>query len=199
MKIGILGAGLVGTNLAKALINAGHEVMLSSREPDGERMQKTIAGLGANARAGMVEDTLNYSNVVAIALDWDAIYDVVKVGDWTDKIVIDMTNRFGDHESPAHELATLTKAHIVKAFNTIGAENYPNPTFGGIPATMFIAGDNTQAKHTVAELVRAIGFDLVDAGDLQAAHHLENLAAFWAHLAFRAGHGRAIAFKLLHR
>jgi predicted dinucleotide-binding enzyme len=199
MKVAIMGAGLVGTSLARALTRAGHHVMLSSRDPEGERMQKLIADLGDHASAGTVAQTLDYSDVIAIALDWDALYDVVKVGDWTGKTVIDMTNRFGDHNSPAHELAALTKAHIVKAFNTIGAEHFTHPKFGGVAATMFIAGDHAPSKHIVATLVRDIGFQDIDAGDLNAARHLENLAAFWAHLAFRAGHGRAIAFKLLIR
>lgn len=199
MKVAIMGAGLVGTSLAKALINAGHEVMLSSRDPSGSRMQKVIAELGDRARAGTIAETLDFSEVVAVAIDWDAIPEVVAQGDWSAKIVIDMTNRMGDSNSPALDMARLTRGRVVKAFNTIGAEHFTNPKFKGEAATMFIAGDDMRAKSIVAELARSIGFDVVDAGDLQAARYLEMLAAFWGHLSFRAGHGRAIAFKLLRR
>jgi predicted dinucleotide-binding enzyme len=199
MKVAIMGAGLVGTSLAKALIKAGHEVMLSSRDPGGSRMQKVIAELGDRARAGTIAETLDFSEVVAVAMDWDAIPEVVAQGDWSNKIIIDMSNRMGDSNSPALEMARLTQGRVVKAFNTIGAEHYTNPKFHGEAATMFIAGDDMRAKSIVAELTRSIGFDVVDAGDLQAARYLEMLAAFWGHLSFRAGHGRAIAFKLLKR
>ena len=109
-----------------------------------------------------------------------------------------MTNRFvrNAERSAAEDLATLTGARVVKAFNTIGAEHYQNPSFAGQPATMFIAGYDTDAKTVVRQLANAIGFEVVDAGNLAAARHLENLAEFWVHLA-RSGFGRNIAFKLL--
>jgi hypothetical protein len=198
MRIGIMGAGLVGTNLARALLKSGHSIMFSSRDPQTQRQAHVLRD-HSSVTFGTIEETLHFGEVIAVALKWDAVYDVVKVGDWTDRIVIDMTNRFDGTTSPALELAELTKARVVKAFNTIGTEHFPNPDFGGIAATMFVAGDDSQAKHVVSRLIAEIGFEVVDAGSLDAAVYLEQLALFWGHLAGRAGHGRQIAFKLLHR
>lgn len=81
---------------------------------------------------------------------------MISQGDWTGKVVIDMTNRFsGQHTtSVGQELAQLlSKAPIVKAFNTIGAEHCYTPVFGDQAASMFIAGDDPEAKQVVSNEV----------------------------------------------
>ncbi len=200
MKIGIIGAGTVGQSLARAVLPLGHEVMLSSRDPYSEKMQQLAAETGA--QVGTVGHTIAFGDVLAIALNWSAIPDVVGQGDWSGKVVMDMTNRFdgGSGLSAAEDLAQmLPGAQVVKALNTIGAEHYTNPQFDGQSATMFIAGDSESAKKTVAELITHMGFDVVDTGNLSTAAHLEALAGLWVHLAFRTGMGRDVAFKLIKR
>lgn len=211
MRVGILGAGDVGVSLAKALIAAGHQVMLSSRTPASEKMQALRRDLGAQAAVGTVAETAAYSDFLAVALGWDAVpavVDGVKAaaqggdsGGWAGKTVMDLTNRFDSDSgrSAGEDLAAMTGAHVIKALNTIGAEHYQDPIFGGQAATMLIAGDDPTAKQQVAGLVGGLGFEVVDAGPLSAAVHLEALAALWVHLAFRAGQGRNTAFKLLHK
>lgn len=205
MKVSIIGAGYVGSHLGKALVKAGHQVMFSSRTPHSDEMLALVAACGAGAYAGSTTDTLAFSDVVAVALRWDAVPDAVKsAGDWSGKIVIDMTNRFGplpqgSAGSAAQDLARLTGARVVKAFNIIGAEHYQNPIFSGQSATMLIAGDEVSAKEVVGRLASDIGFEVVDIGGLEFSSLLENLAALWVHLAFRGGLGREIAFKLLKR
>ncbi len=118
------------------------------------------------------------------------------------RFVIDPTNRFGPSasgKSAAEDLAALTGARVVKAFNTLGAEHYLNPNFDGEAATLLVAGDDAEAKRVVLELATQVGFDMVDAGPLAAAVHLENLAGVWVHLAFRTPLGRDIAFRLVRR
>jgi predicted dinucleotide-binding enzyme len=205
MKIGILGAGVVGSNFGKALVKVGHEVMFSSRTPKSERIRTLLNEVGSNAQAGTVAETLAFSKVIAVAISWDGLPDAVRTpGDWSAKILIDMTNRFGPAPadsagSAAQDLAKMTGAQVVKAFNTIGAEHYLNPVFDGEAASMLIAGDSAEAKQTVRQLVEDLGFEPVDAGDLAAAAHLEALAGVWVHLAYRTGQGRDIAFRLIRR
>ncbi len=196
MQIGIIGAGMVGESLGKALIKAGYEVVFSSRDPHSDKMQALAAETGASVAS--VEQTIAENDIIAVALRWDAVAQVASLPSWHGKIVIDMTNRFvrNPERSAAEELARLTGARVVKAFNTIGAEHYQNPRFAGQPATMFIAGDDADAKAVVGQIASAIGFEVVDAGNLAATRHLENLAEFWVYLA-RSGHGRNIAFRLL--
>ena len=201
MKIGIIGAGFVGQSLGKAFLRAGHAVMFSSRDPQSAKMQTLARETGA--MVGTVADTVAFGDVLAIAMGWNDVPSAVaQGGNWHGKILIDPTNRLTPGESgksAAEDLAALTGARVVKAFNTIGAEHYLNPSFDGVAATMLVAGDDTEAKRTVIGLSNQLGFDTLDAGPLAAAVQLENLAGVWIHLAFRTLLGRDIAFRLMRR
>jgi hypothetical protein len=198
MKLGIIGAGNVGGALAEALLRQGHQVMFGSREPGSDKMQALLSRLGPGASAGSIAEAVTFGEALAIATPWAAVGEAVTQGDWSGKVVMDATNRFGDHpRSAAEDLAALIPgARVVKAFNTIGAEHLLNPVVHGQKATMFICGDDPAAKALVGELVAQIGFDLVDAGPLEKARLLEKLAELWVSL-MRGGAGRNIAFKLL--
>lgn len=196
MKIGILGAGTVGQSFARAVLPLGHAVMLSSRNPGDDEMRKLAAELGAPV--GTVAETIAHGELLAVALRWDAIAEVTGQGNWSGKIVMDMSNRSGpaSGSSAAQELAErVPRAEVVKALNTIGAEHYLQPVIGGQAASMLIAGDSLPAKQTVTELLSAMGFEVIDAGNLSAAAHLESLAALWVHLAMRTGLGAVLPSK----
>ncbi|GAB4555386.1 MAG: NAD(P)-binding domain-containing protein [Anaerolineae bacterium] len=202
MNIGIVGAGSVGVSFAKAVRRLNHSVMLSSRTPDSEKMRALSQEL--NAQTGTVAETVAFGHIVVVALRWDAVPDAVREGgDWSGKVIVDLTNRFGSLPSGvtsgAAALAQLTGGKVVKAFNSIGAEHYQHPSFSGQSATMPIAGDDPTAKAEVMQLAQAMGFDPIDFGGLEHARLVENWAEIWVHLAFRAGQGRDIALKLIRR
>ena len=75
----------------------------------------------------------------------------------------------------------------MKAFNTIGAMHMVNPRFGGQSASMFICGDDAEAKKTVATLAGTLGFEPVDVGPLTQARLLEPLGMLWISMASRTG------------
>jgi hypothetical protein len=205
MKIGILGAGTVGSYMGKGWTRSGHEVMYSSREPNSPKMQTLLKDTGDTASAGTVAETLAYSDIIAVAIAWDALPEVLQTaGKLPQKILIDATNRFGTPPSgsvgsAAQDIAHFTGAKVVKAFNTIGAEHYLNPVFNNQAASMLICGDDADAKTVVAGLALDLGFEVVDVGGLNQAVLLENLARLWVTLAMSANYGRDIAFKLLRR
>jgi 8-hydroxy-5-deazaflavin:NADPH oxidoreductase len=87
----------------------------------------------------------------------------------------------------------------VKIFNSTGAGNMADPHYGGDRATMLYCGDDAEAKKVAAQLAADLGFEPVDAGALSAAYLLEHAAMLWIHLAYGAGLGRNIAFKLMKR
>lgn len=198
MKIGIMGAGTVGISLGKALTQAGYEVMFSVRDPRREAEKVQTIKQETGAQAGTVQELLATTEVIAVLLRWEAVPEVAKLRGWENKIVIDLTTRPSTKHahSAAEELARLTGARVVKAFNTIGAEHYLNPVIDGQAVTMFMVGDDVEAKDIVGDLATTLGFEVIDAGDLSAAAYLDNLAAFWTHLS-KNGLGRNIAFKLL--
>ena len=90
-------------------------------------------------------------------------------------------------------------AHVVKGFNTFGAEFHKDPGRAGVPADVFLAGDDAGAKKRVIDLATVAGFHAVDAGPLRNAAVLENLAMLWIHLATVGGHGRDFTFVMRSR
>jgi hypothetical protein len=200
MKISIIGTGNVGSNLGKALAAKGHEIVFGVRDAQVDKVKNLLAEIGGNASAVSVPEAIAASDVIAVASPSAAVSEVIaQGGDWSGKILIDTTNRFAPDAktSAAEEFAALARgAHVVKAFNTIGAEHYLNPQIGGSTITMFICGDDARAKGIVGGLVTELGFDLVDAGPLSNAEHLESLARFWITM-MRGAMGRNFGFRLI--
>ncbi len=74
-----------------------------------------------------------------------------------------------------------------------------DPAYPDGPITMFLAGDDADAKAVVVRLARDLGFEPLDSGGLMAARYLEPLALLWIHPASVQNLGRDIAFKLIRR
>ena len=190
-KIGIIGNGNVGSALERGLTRAGHDVR--------------AVGDDANA----VRETASWADVVLLAVPFGAIDDVVgTIGDVVEgKTVIDATNAIGSDmnlavgftTSGAEELQRkLPNARVVKAFNTVFAQHMDSGRLGDKRLTAFVAADDQDAKRTVLELAREIGFDSVDGGPLQNARLIEPLAFFNIQLGYGLGMGTDMGFKLLH-
>ncbi len=181
MDIAIIGAGNVGTALAGALAHAGHEVTISATHP--EHAAEAAKATGTDS-AATNQEAIAAGEVVILAVPgtaFDAIVD--EVGDeLAGKVVVDVSNRptpdpSSAGTSAAEELqARLPNASVVKAFNTAFASRQADPVVGGVPADGFVAGDDEQAKQTVLEIVKSIGFRPVDAGSLAVARTLEGMA-----------------------
>ena len=209
MQIAIIGTGNVGSALAQGWTAHGHEIIFGSREPERADVQALVAEIGARARATTINAAVKAAPIVVLAIPWRAAEaTVADVSDWSDRILVDATNPiapglqplFGNDTSGAEEIARQAgNARVVKAFNTTGAENMADPDYDGQALTMFICGDDEQAKSTVADLARDLGFDVADVGPLSAARLLEPMALAWIRLASRQGLGRQIGFKLLRR
>lgn len=210
MRIGIIGAGNVGGNLGKVWAGKGHEVMFGVRDPQSPKVRALVSGLGEPARAGSVKEAAAFGEVVALTTPWPATQEAIQAaGDLAGKILMDCTNpvkpdltglSLGQTTSAAEEIARWAPgARVVKAFNTIGAQQMLNPQFGSQAASMFICGDDAAAKSVVARLTEESGFEVVDAGPLSNARLLEPLAMLWIYLAVKQGLGTEIAFKLLRR
>lgn len=193
MKIGIIGTGTVGQALAAGASAAGHETIAGSREPVANQLATTeVVSQRAAADRG---------DVVVLAVPAGVGTDVAaEVGDaLVGKPVIDPTNEYPTAKTTEPVAVRVAEAapdaHVVKAFNTIGANRMTDPVIDGEPASMFLAGDDADAVDTVGGLASDLGFEPVVTGDLTAAGHLEHLGRFWIHLSRE--HGRDIAFRLL--
>jgi hypothetical protein len=210
MKIGVIGAGNVGAALGKGWARAGHGVYFGVRDPGADKVKRVLES-ASGSQAGPVAEAAAYGSVVVLTTPWgSATEDAVRsCGDLSGKIVFDCTNplkadlaglEIGHTTSAAEQVAGWAPgARVVKVFNTTGSNNMENPDYGGQATTMLFAGDDAEAKAVAHELASDLGFDPVDAGPLQNARLLEPLAMLWIYLAYPGGHGREIAFKLVHR
>src|SRR5688572_32862395 len=133
MKIGIIGAGHIGSTTARLFIDAGHEVAISnSRGP--ETLRELIADLGPNARAMTPAEAARFGEVVLLAIPLKD-YTTLPVDDLRGKIAIDAMNYYPNRDGQYAELdsgqlassemiaAHLEGARVVKAFNTIWFEH----------------------------------------------------------------------------
>ncbi|MBE9230962.1 NADPH-dependent F420 reductase [Cuspidothrix issatschenkoi LEGE 03284] len=212
MKIAVIGAGNVGSRLAKLFILAGHEITIGSREQ--EKAIAIAAQLGETVKGAKYADAVASADVIIVTTPWanNTSLDVVQeLGDLTGKIVIDctnplapdyMSNTLGYTTSSAEEIAKLIPGvPVVKAFNTIFAEVMEpgKQTFDGQKATGFYCGDDAAAKAIAAKLIEDAGFEPVDAGVLQNARYLEPMAQLNIQIAYGLGGGTNVAFRYMRR
>lgn len=184
MRIAIIGAGNVGGSLADSAVKAGHKVTVAASDP--ANAEKTAANTGAAAATSNVE-AVQSAEIVVLAVPNGAVTDVVStLGAALDgKVVVDATNplnaSFSDLTtsgvSAAEQLQQqVPAAKVVKALNTVFASRYSRPSENGQPLTVLVAGDDADAKTTVAQLVESLGLRPVDAGSLRMARALEEIA-----------------------
>jgi len=179
MKITVIGTGRMGTGLATGLAGAGHEVVFGSRDPDGAADSVQASGAaGATSHAEAVRD----ADVIVIAVPWTAVRATLsELGDLSGRVVLDITNPYGpggmdpDVNTTEQIQQWAPGARVVKGFNHVYAQNLTRPEVGGQASTVFLAGDDVEAKDTVSSLARDIGFDPVDAGGTDASLALTRL------------------------
>lgn len=204
MKLVIVGAGNVGKGLAAAAVKAGHEVTITSRNPE----HYTEAAKQTGARPAALGQAVDGAEVVVLAVPSNSIEEATEeLGDaLRGKVVVDPTNRVKpddpaavlDGSSVAERLqGKLRDAIVVKALNTIFSANYANPKSGGQALDAYVAGDDDAARKKVMQLVDSIGFRPIDAGPLAMARVLEGMALMNIMLQIRNGWPWQSGFKLL--
>ncbi len=210
MNIAIIGSGHVGGTLGTRWASLGHDVVFGVRNPTSSKVKSLLKLAGSGARATNLPEAVAACSVVVLATPWEAVPDAIAVaGNLRGKVVVDCTNpivenmrglSIGLTTSAGEKVAEwATGARVVKAFNCIGANTMANPLFGKERATMFICGDDPEAKAIVHDLSRDLGFETCDSGPLRIARYLEPLAMLWIELAYTQGLGREFAFTLLKR
>ena len=183
----MIGTGNVGSALGKRFTQLGHTVVYGSRDPSRDSVQVLVTETGGGATATTPAEAVLGADIVVLAVPWNAVETVVhSLGDLSGKLVIDPTNprvRAADglYDSPlatsnaAMVQAWAPDAHVVKALNIIPAEAMLDPEYADFQFVLPIAGDNSEAKSRVAELLRSMGIEVVDFGKIRHAHFIESL------------------------
>jgi len=171
MRIGIIGAGNIGGNIARQARRVGHELKLSfARDQAGLAALATELG----ALVGTPAEAVAFGELVVVAVPWSTLPTALtQAGDLSGKIVVDTTNQFGAGPMPApgqtaatFNAARMPGARYTKSFNTLTAA-FQAETAGRQGAdrvVQWLCGDDAQAKQTVASLIEAMGYAPVDLG-----------------------------------
>ena len=213
MKLGIIGAGNVGGTLGTAWAQkAGHDIFFGVTNPQSDKTQALLRGLGGKARAGTAAQAAAFGDMIVLTVPWTAVEAAIRsMGDLAGKIILDATNpltrgpdgiglAIGHSTSAGEKVQEWAKgASVFKTLNTTGFGNMANPVYGGVKSVMFVAGDDVANKPKVINLVGDLGFEVIDAGPLRNARLLEAHAMLWIDLALARGQGRDFAFGILRR
>ncbi len=193
MKVGILGSGDVGKALAVGFSQHDHSVTLGTRHPG---KLADFAAQYPGVRVGSFRDATVFGDIVVLAVKGSAAADVLRDADEDNiegKVVIDTTNPISD-AAPVHGVLDyftaeqslmerlqreFSGARLVKAFSCVGSALMVHPTLLGGPPTMFICGNDADAKKLVAGILVQFGWDVEDMGSMEAARAIEPLAVLW--------------------
>ena len=202
MKIGIIGAGNMGSAFAKRLAAAGHEVTVTAE--DLSHAEQVASAVGGSVRAVPHGQIAAEAELLVLATPYGAAVEALRgAGDTNGKTVIDITNPLnaemsgltvGFSSSAAEEIQkAVPGARVVKAFNTVFAQVLGAGATGGAKVQVLFAGDDEAAKEAVRSLIESADFEAVDAGPLANARYLEPLGMLNIYLGYVAGHGTGVA------
>lgn len=225
MQIGILGTGIVGQTLGLKLVQLGHSVVLGTRDPsnldepkgrgpDARTLRDWLVLAGSDARVGSFPDAAAFGNLIINALSGAVsleVFQEIGAAVLDGKTLIDVANPIDfsrgfpltlfvkDTDSLGEMLQRAFPAvHVVKTLNAMTAALMVNPQLvGNGDHTVFLSGNDTQAKAQVAELLRELGWrDILDLGDISTARGTEMMLAI-GHAVMRALSPAEIAFKVV--
>ena len=172
MNVGIIGSGEVAQSLAKGFLARGDAVVLGTRDP--AKLADFVAA-NTGSRAASTAEAAAFGELIVVATSGVATVAVlggIERAAFAKKVVIDATNLVAE-DAGGFRLATgsedsmgervqraVPQARVVKAFNTVGAAEMVHPKYAGGPPTMFVAGDDADAKATVRSILNDFGWGM---------------------------------------
>lgn len=213
-KIGIIGSGNVGQALALGFEKYGFPVMIGSR--NSEKLEAWKKESGFKGETGDFKSVASFGEILVLAVKGSKAVEAFQLTgeeNHSGKIVIDTNNPiadtqpvngviqfFTDSNSSLMEQLQTRFSHVrfVKAFSCIGATHMVNPDFGGNKPTMFICGNDKEAKKEVTGILDKFGFETEDMGEVEAARAIEPLCVLWCIPGLREN-SWSHAFKLLKK
>ncbi len=213
-KIGILGSGAVARSLALGFIKNGNTVKIGTGHP--EKLDNWTNENANQATVGSFKEAALFGDIIVLAVKGKAAEIVLnEAGAYAlnGKTIIDTCNPIEDAAPVNGVLKFYTdinyslmeklqkdypEVHFVKAFNSIGNVLMYQPDFDGVKPSMFICGNDANAKKEVTEILTAFGFETEDMGAAEAARAIEPLCILWCIPGLSGGSWNQ-AFKLLKK
>lgn len=201
MRIGVLGTGTVGRTLGSALLSGGHEVRLGSRSAGNEAAVQWAEGIGGPASEGTFAEAAGFGEIVINATAGAASLDALAMAggeQLAGKVLVDVANPLDrsrgmpptltvcNDDSLAEQIQrAFADVRVVKTLNTVTAAVMVDPTLVDGSHTMFVAGNDAQAKAEVGALLQELGWpesSIMDLGDITAARGMEMYLPLWIRL-----------------
>ncbi len=194
MKAGIIGSGKVGQTLAKAFKSEGYEVMLGTRNTS----KKEVVDFNTETKIdiGTFDEAAKFGELIVLCVKGSAAEEAIQLAgaeNLSNKIIIDTTNPISE-EPPVNGVLNMFTtfqnslleilqnkvpiAKFVKAFNSVGSLLMYKPQLNDTP-TMFICGNDDDARKSVKDLLIKFGWGVADMGKAEAARAIEPLAILW--------------------
>ncbi len=188
MKIGVLGTGMVGDAIASKLVALGHEVMMGSREATNPKAAAWARRLGIRAKCGTFADAAAFGDLLVNCTHGARSLEALRAAGADHlggKVLIDVANVIPPETRGPQSLGEMIQAafprtRVVKALNTMNCQVMVDPSRVAGSHTVFMSGNDTGAKKTVGELLRAFGWeDVIDLGDIATARATESYLSLW--------------------
>lgn len=213
--ISIIGAsGNMGSAIAKSLAKGNYRLLLKANNIESlDQLVHEIREKNPSADVEAIacpKDAGWEADIIILAVPYQAEKDIAeKIKDVANqKIVISIANPLNENfdglttlpgTSAAEELQKmLPGSKVVKAFNTTFAADFNTPIIEGKQVDAFIAGDDTEAVATVAEVVDTAGFRPIEAGKLSVSRTLENMQLLLIQLGIKYNYNWLAGWKILH-
>jgi hypothetical protein len=200
MRIGILGTGVVGKTLGTKLVRLGHDVRMGSRKAGSDKAKAWAKEAGSGASEGAFADAAAHGEIIFNCTAGMASLDALRAAGTRNlqgKILIDVSNPldFSKGMPPSLSVSntdslgeqiqkSFPETKVVKTLNTVTAALMVDPSLIPGTHTMFVSGNDAQAKDTVVKLLKD-GFgwkEVLDLGDLSAARAQEMYLPLWLRL-----------------
>jgi predicted dinucleotide-binding enzyme len=218
MKIAVLGTGMVGRSLAGRLASLGHDTTVGTRDPAATTARTEPDRMGnppyaewaadhQNVALAAFADAASDAELVVNASNGDAALDVLRqagADNLAGKVLLDVANPLDfsagfppslsvcNTDSLGEQLQReFPDARVVKSLNTMNADLMVDPASLGAESTVFVSGDDAEAKATVTSLLESFGHtDVIDLGDITTARGQEMLVPAWVRLMGSLGNAR---------
>jgi predicted dinucleotide-binding enzyme len=212
-NIGIIGSGDVGKALARGFLKYGYATQIASRSTEKQKALK--ANLGDKVQVGDFAQTASFGQIIVLATRGEAAKNALELcgeNNLAGKVIIDATNPIADAPPENGVLkffSTLDRslmedlqedfpaARLVKCFSCVGHAHMVDPDFDTRPS-MFICGNDQEAKADVRRILDTFGWDIEDMGGVEAARAIEPLCILWCIPLFQ-GKSPDHALKMLHK
>jgi predicted dinucleotide-binding enzyme len=211
VRLGILGTGVVGSTIAARLVELGNDVVVGTRNP-AETLSRTEPGVYGNppfsawqqehpeVKLGTFSEAAGQGEIIVNATTGGVSLEALELAgedNLNGKPLIDIANPldFSQGMPPTLSVSNtdslgeqiqrrFPQAKVVKTLNTMNAYLMLDPgSLAGAAHSVFVSGDDTEAKATVTELLRSFGWsDIIDLGDISTARGTEMLLPIWLRL-----------------